>query len=115
MSTKLRTQIKGTSALTPSFTPVWTNLLQRECACGQHTIAGGECAECQQRGKGILQRAAVNSAPVNTVPPIVHDVLDSPGQALDAETRNFMEPRFGHDFSHVRVHTDEKASEAAEA
>ncbi|HET9979416.1 MAG TPA: DUF4157 domain-containing protein [Ktedonobacterales bacterium] len=37
----------------------------------------------------------------------------SGGQALDATTRAYMEPRFGHDFSQVRVHTDEQATQAA--
>lgn len=48
-----------------------------------------------------------------TIPPIAHDVLRSPGQPLDASARSFMEPRFGHDFGHVRVHTDSRAAEAA--
>ena len=61
---------------------------------------------------GLLQRAAVNAADVQ-VPPIVHDVLRSPGQPLDAATRELMEPRFRHDFSHVRIHTDAKAAESA--
>ena len=64
---------------------------------------------------GVLRRAAVNEAPVNEVPPIVHEVLRLPGQPLDAETRAFFEPRFGHDFSQVRVHTDAKAAESARA
>ncbi len=50
-----------------------------------------------------------------TVPPIVHDVLHSPGQPLDPATRVFMEPRFGHDFSQVRVHMDARAAESARA
>jgi hypothetical protein len=62
---------------------------------------------------GLLQRAAINSSPVHEVPSIVNEVLRSPGQPLDAQTRAFMEPRFGHDFSHVRVHTDERAAESA--
>jgi hypothetical protein len=62
-----------------------------------------------------VQRAAVNSSPVHDVPPIVHEVLRSPGQPLDRETRAFMEPRFGHDFSGVRVHTDSQAAESAKA
>lgn len=62
-----------------------------------------------------LQRAAINEAPVTDVPPSVHEVLQSPGQPLDAETRAFFEPRFGHDFSGVRVHTDAKAAESARA
>jgi len=48
-------------------------------------------------------------------PPAVHEVLRSPGQPLDASTRNFMEPHFGQSFSHVRVHTDAKAAESARA
>ena len=47
------------------------------------------------------------------IPPIVGDVLKSPGQPLDADTRAFMEPRFGYDFGHVRVHTDAKAADSA--
>lgn len=35
------------------------------------------------------------------------------GQPLDAELRGFMEPRFGHDFGQVRVHTGPLASRAA--
>jgi len=49
------------------------------------------------------------------VPPTVHDVLRAPGQPLDTGTRSFMEPRFGHDFSQVRVHTDARAAESARA
>jgi hypothetical protein len=45
----------------------------------------------------------------------VHDVLETVGQPLDAETRARFEPRFGHDFSHVRVHTDIDASRSAQA
>ncbi|HUU75218.1 MAG TPA: DUF4157 domain-containing protein [Methanoregulaceae archaeon] len=49
------------------------------------------------------------------VPPIVHEVLQSPGQPLDMQTREFFEPRFGYDFSGVRVHIGEKAQESARA
>ncbi len=63
---------------------------------------------------GILQRSAVGSAP-ETVPPIVHEVLRSHGQSLDPAIRAFMESRFGHNFSQVRVHTNMKAAESARA
>jgi hypothetical protein len=49
------------------------------------------------------------------VPPLVEAVLSAPGQPLDTAARDFMEPRFGHDFSRVRVHTDELAARSAEA
>ena len=51
----------------------------------------------------------------SSVPAIVHDVLRAPGQPLDFHTRNFMEGRFGHDFSKVRVHADGKAGASASA
>ena len=49
------------------------------------------------------------------LPPIVEDVLATPGQPLDPATRAFMEPRFRHDFGRVRVHTGAAAQEAARA
>lgn len=91
-------------------TAVSTPILQRKCTCGNHTVAGGECVECRKKR---LQRKTTNQVEPETVPPIVHQVLRSPGQPLDAATRAFMEPRFGHDFSQVRVHTDEKAARSA--
>jgi len=89
--------------------------LQRACACG------GSCPKCQteQRGHGHerlqTKRALLCDWEQTAVPPIVHDVLGSPGQPLDRETRVFMEPRFGHDFSSVRLHTDTQAAESARA
>ncbi|GAC1342006.1 MAG: hypothetical protein NVSMB27_00330 [Ktedonobacteraceae bacterium] len=92
--------------------PVKKAILQRKCACGQ-LAEGGECADCRAKRESTLQRAAVTPTAATGVPPVVHDVLSSPGQALDATTRAFMEPRFGHDFSEVRVHTDAQAAESA--
>jgi Domain of unknown function (DUF4157) len=67
----------------------------------------------------MLQRKVAQPSTRNhqhaEVPPIVHEVLHSPGQPLDRETREFMEPRLGHDFSRVRVHTDTRAAESARA
>lgn len=39
--------------------------------------------------------------------------IPSGGRPLDAPTRNFMEQRFAHDFSAVRVHTDAAAAASA--
>ena len=41
------------------------------------------------------------------------DHASASGQPLDADTRAFMELRFGHDFRSVRVHADAEAREAA--
>jgi Domain of unknown function (DUF4157) len=101
--------------ITSSFTPIQTGLLQRKCnSCGQHSIASGSCTECQKT-RSPLQRRAANSTELDEVPPIVLEVLRSPGQPLDADTRAFMEPRFRHDFTQVRVHTDARAAASAQA
>ncbi|HLJ33068.1 MAG TPA: DUF4157 domain-containing protein [Ktedonobacteraceae bacterium] len=110
MNTQLQVQAKATSQL--SITPTQHGLLQRTCDCGQHA-GGGECAECKKKNGGTLQRASVATSPGIAVLPVVHDVLNSPGQTLDTGTRAFMEPRFSHDFSSVRVHTDSRAADSA--
>jgi hypothetical protein len=48
-------------------------------------------------------------------PPTVHEALRSPSRPLDPEVRAFMEPRFGHDFSQVRLHSGTAAGESARA
>jgi outer membrane protein OmpA-like peptidoglycan-associated protein len=102
-----------------SFTPARFGTLQRKCSCGGSSnggsaSSGGECAECKKEEK-TLQRRAVHDGSTDAAPPIVYDVLRSPGQPLDRATRAFMEPRFGHDFSKVRIHTDSRAAESARA
>jgi len=87
-------------------------VLQRQCACGQHTQGEGECEQCAQE-RMTLQRKRNGMGGTTGVPPIVHEVLRSPGHPLDSHTRSFMEPRFGHDFSAVRVHADSRAAESA--
>ncbi len=69
---------------------------------------GNGCAGVQ-----ILQRSAINSDRISEVPPIVYDVLRSPGEPLDPAARGSFESRFGHDFSKVRVHSGPKAAESA--
>lgn len=65
----------------------------------------------------MLQRRTVVAPATATpeAPPIVHDVLRTPGRPLDPATRSFFEPRFQHDFSQVRVHDDSRAAESARA
>ncbi len=112
MSTRQLVPGKRAGAGSPSFTPIRGGVLQRKCGCA----GGGSTGECSECAKKLQRRAADTSAPAeSSVPPIVHEVLRSPGAPLDRETRAFFEPRFGHDFSRVRVHTDGKAAAAAAA
>ena len=95
--------------------------VQRECAtCGGKSPTGGECPECKKKKPGLggtLQRLSTHgdSAAGMAAPPIVSRVLSSPGSPLPADTRSFMESRFGADFMNVRVHTDSLAAESAAA
>ena len=93
-------------------------LMQRKCACGGTPGPTGECAECHKQRLSRMRetRNSPLEARANSLlPPIVNNVLGSSGQPLDRSTRAFMEPRFGHDFSRVRVHTNSSASESARA
>ena len=82
---------------------------------------GGQCAPCQseqpvqpEQHSG-LPPSHVQASGAGRVParPSVHDVVRSPGQPLDPATRAFMEPRFGYDFSQVRIHSDAAAARSA--
>lgn len=94
---------------------------QRKCSCG------GTCAQCRG-GQPDEEHAHVRRKPTGpqlsavgtssrgsglTAPPAVHEALHSPGRPLDSATRAFMEPRFGYDFSSVRVHTGGAARRSA--
>ncbi|MDQ2989409.1 MAG: DUF4157 domain-containing protein, partial [Pseudomonadota bacterium] len=69
----------------------------------------------QRHGQDCVQRQCSEFGDTSqlAVPAIVHDVLRSPGRALDAGTLAFMEPRFDYDFSRVRVHDDDAAALSA--
>jgi hypothetical protein len=63
---------------------------------------------------GTLQRKRTGTSPASgAAPPIVQEVLRSPGQRLDPVARAFFEPRFGCDLDRVRVYTDARAVESA--
>lgn len=85
--------------------------LQHGCACG------GECPQCkkEQEGHGFLQTKRIQSHDVDEAAalPGLQKVLSSVGRPLDPATRGFMEPRFGRDFSLVRVHDDARAADSA--
>lgn len=99
----------------PTVTANESVKLQRKCGCHHKTAAEGECEDCKKKRESKLQRAPANGQRTNEVPDVVYDVLQSPGHPLDPAIRRFMEPRFDHDFSRVRVHADARAGESARA
>ncbi len=84
-------------------------LVQRKCGCG------GSCGSCsdEEKKKKIQRRALGDTTP--EIPKSVGNILDSPGHALDTDTRASMESRFGRSFADVRVHTDSHAAASARA
>lgn len=88
-------------------------LLQRKCVCGGTPGPSGECEECRSKRLHRKIGNAKAESGSTLVPPLVHDVLRSPGQPLDSTTRAFMESRFGHKFAGVRVHSDAEAARSA--
>ncbi len=89
--------------------------LQHDCP------SGGGCPSFQKKQpyheNGHLQskRDQASNTGQITAPPIVNEVLRFAGQSLGTEERQFMEPRFGHDFSRVRVHIGPEAASAAKS
>src|SRR5258708_11096297 len=79
--------------------------LRRTCSCGEHTGGGDQCDGCKKQDMMLHRDAVAPSGPA-TAPPIVHDVLRSPGQPLESKTRAALEPDFGHDFIRVRRHAE---------
>ncbi|HKR12657.1 MAG TPA: DUF4157 domain-containing protein [Pyrinomonadaceae bacterium] len=39
--------------------PIFSGVLQRKCGCGNHTVAGGSCAECSKKKSGLQPKLAV--------------------------------------------------------
>jgi hypothetical protein len=77
-----------------------------------------KCSGCAAEEEETLSAKRIGSdadradAPA---PPIVHEVLRSPGRPLDASARAFFEPRFGCNFGQVRIHDDAHAADSSRA
>jgi outer membrane protein OmpA-like peptidoglycan-associated protein len=105
----MRAQVAPRAAYSSSPT------LRRKCSCEG---SGQSCPACEQEKKenttkDQVPRKAVGAVTSTEAPAIVHEVLSSAGQPLDPAGRSFMELRFGHDFSKVRVHIDNRADDSA--
>jgi hypothetical protein len=76
-----------------------------------------KCADCaeEEEKKKLQRKATAQHAAPGEAPAIVHDALRATGQPLDPATRAYFEPRFGYDFSDVRIHTGPSAETSAQA
>ncbi|HKP73639.1 MAG TPA: DUF4157 domain-containing protein [Pyrinomonadaceae bacterium] len=69
----------------------------------------------QSEAGKVVRRNTTGDGGAQLAPPVVSEASGSSGQPLDGATRAFMETRFGHDFSRVRVHNDAAAAGSARA
>jgi hypothetical protein len=77
-------------------------ILRRQCACGQHTVAGERCQTCSEKQSAFHHHK--NDQSSESVPPIVHGALSSSsGRPLDASVQRSMAGYFGEGFGGVPV------------
>jgi Domain of unknown function (DUF4157) len=87
-----------------------------------------KCSMCEMKKEGeeenrkkkrinISRKSSTTSNPQvsDELTSEIGNVRTSSSSALDNNTQEFMESRFGYDFSNVRIHTDEKAAESAQS
>ncbi|HYP01209.1 MAG TPA: DUF4157 domain-containing protein [Pyrinomonadaceae bacterium] len=92
-------------------------LVQRKCSSCESAARRRKPAEDEDRRIVQTKRVTGESSPAPASHRL-HAETGAPqggGASLPQSARAFFEPRFGHDFTHVRVHTDARADEMARA
>jgi hypothetical protein len=80
----------------PAISRIPANPVQRLCA---------HCEEEEREGKGGARGAEIEGHAAAGI-----HAIRGQGAPLPASERSFFEPRFGHDFSRVRIHADHRAA-----
>ena len=83
--------------------------------CGGMACPSGTCVHDEDSRSRTLFRSPASTERPRAVPSIVNEVVSSAGAPLDGGLRSYFEPRFGHNFGHVRVHAGLRAAESASA
>ena len=75
-----------------------------------------KCSSCKMKEDEELKiyRKSQSSTGLEVSNETVNEINTSTGRSLDESTKSFMEPRFGFNFSDVRIHDDSKANDLAE-
>ena len=91
--------------------------VQRMCPECEEELVQRMCSECQKEEEEELVQPKADGPSPSAASPAFEARLGSlrgSGRPLPADLRSFFEPRFGHDFGAVRVHTGNAAGEAAQ-
>ena len=109
MAEQANAQLAKAAVVSP---PVENLCLQRRCECGNHTVGGAECEQCAAN-KSPFHSSNRNQweSPTDST----WSIPQSDGQPMAPPLRHFMEARFKHDFSRVRLHTDAQANASAKS
>jgi len=81
-----------------------------------HNHIQRKCQACEEKEKHVHRKES-NGNEVHGSNGLDNYVssLSSSGQAMSPASRSFFEPRFGHDFSNVKIHTDAVAAKSAQS
>jgi len=117
-----RYEVQETGYLTPEFQPPgrFAPLLGKLSLPANATLRVQFLTQLQQTyGNRYVQRAVSASRSQNVEKDeskLVSEILSQKGagRSLQPEVKQFMEPRFGYDFSNVRLHTDSFAAKTAQ-
>jgi len=73
------------------------------------------CTDCEEQEEKLIQTARMPSAhsEEGLDASVAAGAVRRGGTPLSPDLRAYFEPRFGHDFSQVRIHTDAEGSKAA--
>lgn len=80
-----------------------SSFLQRTCACGQHILAGGECATCRNERSALLRFQRAFGSP--SALPAVQGNFAAQENVPSLNSSFDRTSRFGHDFSRIPVYS----------
>ncbi|MCO4294464.1 DUF4157 domain-containing protein [Solitalea sp. MAHUQ-68] len=72
-----------------------------------------KCAACEEEEKLQLKSETASNSNSEITSSGIHQVIGSTGKSLDCSTKDFMETRFGYDFSGVQIHNDQTANQSS--
>jgi hypothetical protein len=110
----MRMTVRGSRSTSPSIPKV-----QRACAGCEEETSTHERADhsAVEGGAGHVHRSASSAEAGQVSTPVAASIhnMQGGGAPLPAAIRAFFEPRFGVDFSQVRLHTDSLAADTAKS
>jgi hypothetical protein len=96
------------------FSPTAPSWLKSILGGGQKGVRR-KCADCANEEKMQLKEKTNESITGDIGFENYINNLDNNGQSMPTEVRNFYEPRFGYDFSNVKIHTGSAAAKSAQS